>query len=259
LLIEILHKKVKDKRFMRYMARIFKAGMLAGRELKVSEEGVPQGSLCSPVLANIFAHEVLDKWFEETVKAHCAGKVELFRYCDDVIICCRSKKDAHRVRKALHNRFAKYKLKLNEEKTRSVSFSKIAYRRGIRQEVFDFLGFTFYWGRSSQGAIITKVKTSGKRMRAKLKRVNIWCRAVRNRYRLEEIWKMFSIKLEGHIRYYGVSYNTRGVKVFKYRSRRILFGWLNRRSQRKSFTWERFEKMEKFKPLPRARICHSLL
>jgi len=99
--IEIIRKKVKDPRVIRYLIRMFKAGILADGELTVSDEGVPQGSCCSPIIANIFADEVICKWFEKTVKTHCAGEVKLIIYADDLVICCQYQKDAERIKRAL--------------------------------------------------------------------------------------------------------------------------------------------------------------
>jgi RNA-directed DNA polymerase len=257
LLEEMLRKKIKDEKFMRYIKRMFKAGMLSKSTLIISDEGVPQGSCCSPVLANIFAHYVIDEWFEHTVKPRCRDSVELFRYCDDAVICCQSEKDAQRIKLALSKRLAKFKLKLNEKKTKFVSFSKWAYKRGEKQGSFDFLGFSFYWGKSRQGAMVPKVKTSGKRMQSKLKKVKLWVRENKDRNKLPWIWKKFCIKLKGHIRYYGVSYNYR-VKIFVYKALGILYKWLNRRSQRKSFTWEKFWKFVERNSLPQIKVYHKL-
>jgi group II intron reverse transcriptase/maturase len=259
LLLALLREKIRDERFMRYVSRMLKAGVLSEGELTVSDEGVPQGNICSPILANVFAHYVIDEWFEDVVKQHCAGKVELFRYADDAVICCQYENDAKRILRSLVRRLEKYGLKLNEEKTRFVSFSKQAYRQGVKQETFDFLGFTFYIGRSRKGTPIPKVKSSGKRIRVKLKRVNQWARLVRSQYRLAEIWRMFCAKLEGHIRYYGVSFNCAHVSKFLRAATRILFKWLNRRSQRKSFDWKQFNEFLKANPLPRVRIYHTLI
>ena len=140
-----------------------------------------------------------------------------------------------------------------------VTFSKKESAKGVKQEAFDFLGFTFYLGKSRKGQTIPKVKSSGKRIRSKLKKVNDWCKAIRNKYKLPTIWKKFCIKLEGHIRYYGVSYNIRAVTNFLRKATHIMLKWLNRRSQRKSFTWSKFELYLKQHPLPKARICHSLI
>ncbi|MBA2655192.1 MAG: group II intron reverse transcriptase/maturase [Gammaproteobacteria bacterium] len=170
-LVEILSEKIGDKRFLCYISRLHKSGMLAEGVLKKYEEGVVQGSLCNPILSNIYAHYAIDKWMEETVKNHCRGKVELFRYCDDAVICCEHESDAHRIKQALSKRLAKYQLKLNEEKTSLVSFSKKGYQQGKKQGAFDFLGFTFYLEKSRSGTtLLAKVKSSGKRMRSKLKK-----------------------------------------------------------------------------------------
>ncbi len=258
-LLAFLCMKIQDERFLRYVSRMLKAGVLWEGELAVSDEGVPQGSICSPILSNAFAHYVIDEWFENVVKQHCAGKVELFRYADDAVISCQYESDAKRILRALVKRLEKYGLKLNEEKTRFVSFSKRAYGQGVKQEAFDFLGFTFYIGRSRKGTPIPKVKSSGKRLRGKLKRVNQWARSVRSRYPLAEIWRMFRAKLEGHIRDYGVSFNKEHVGKFLQAATRILFKWLNRRSQLKSFDWEQFNLFMNANPLPKARIYHTLI
>ena len=257
LLLGMLREKINDPKFLRYVQRMFKSGVLATGELTVGEEGVPQGSLCSPIFANIFAHTVIDVWLEEVVKSHCAGKVAWFRYADDMVICCEYERDALRVRKALGGRLARYKLALNEQKTRLVDFTRP--RNGHpRPDVFDFLGFTFYWGRSRKGVPLPKVKTSGKRLSAKLKAVNAWGRTIRSRYPLNYIWAVFCAKLRGHIQYYGVSFNTRAVQTFLMKATRILFKWLNRRSQRRSFNWEQFNQFLMANPLPRATVCHAL-
>lgn len=258
LLEQMLREKIKDQRFIRYIVRMFKAGVLSGDELLVNDEGVPQGSICSPVLANIYAHFVIDKWFHDVVKSHCRGRVELFRYADDAIICCGRHEDAVRIKVALGKRLAKFKLELNDSKTKLVSFSKVQTRKGIKQGVFDFLGFTFYLGRSRKGNVVPKVKTSGKRLRSKLTKVNLWARKVRNMARLPVIWKTFQAKLAGHIRYYGVSFNAKRLEQFLAQATCILFKWLNRRSQRKSFNWVQFNCFMQKYPLPRVKIYHPL-
>ncbi len=159
---------------------------------------------------------------------------------------------------ALQQRLATYRLRLHEEKTRLVPFSKQALRRRESQGTFAFLGFRFYWGRSRKGAVIPKVKTSGKRFRAKLRRVKEWVRASKDKDRLTTLWPMFCAKLRGHIRYYGVSFNLAHVRRFLHRATRILWKWLNRRSQRRSRNWEQFQRFLKAHPLPRAQIYHPL-
>lgn len=255
---DLLKVKIRDTKFMRYVSRMLKAGILAEGELSVSDEGVPQGSCCSPVFSNIVAHHVIDEWLEHTVKPLTKGRIKAFRYADDLVICCRYEEDAVRVRKALGKRLEKYKLKLNEEKTKMVNFSKSKTRRGIKQEAFDFLGFTFYLGRSLKGAVIPKVKTCGKRYRSKLNKVKDWAQQIRNRAPLEAIWTTFCDKLRGHVQYYGVSFNSKAVAKFLWEATKIMFKWLNRRSQRKSFDWDKFRLFQKEHPLPEAKVRHKL-
>ena len=184
--------------------------------------------------------------------------VKAFRYADDLVICCRYEEDAQRIKRVLGKRLAKYKLELNEEKTSMVNFSKSNFRRGIKQGSFEFLGFRFYLGKTLKGGTIPKIKTSGKRFRSKLNNVTAWAKKVRNRIPLGEIWKTFCAKLRGHVQYYGVSFNFKMVSKFLYEAKKIIFKWLNRRSQRKSFDWDKFSLFVKKHPLPRAKIVHRL-
>jgi RNA-directed DNA polymerase len=255
---DMLSMKIKDSKFMRYITRMFKSGVLADGELSMNEEGVVQGSCCSPVISNIVAHYVIDTWLEETVKPLMKGMVKAFRYADDLVICCRYEEDAKRIKRVLGKRLAKYKLELNEEKTSMVKFSKSNFRRGIKQGSFEFLGFRFYLGKTLKGGTIPKVKTSGKRFRSKLNNVKAWAKQIRNKIPLGEIWKTFCAKLRGHVQYYGVSFNFNMVAKFLYEARKIIFKWLNRRSQRKSFDWNKFDLFVKKHPLPQAKIVHRL-
>jgi len=252
LLENILKERIKDPKFMRYISRMFKAGVLSKGDLKINDEGVPQGSVCSPILSNIFAHYAIDIWVEEMVKPACKGSVEIFRYADDAVICCQYETDAQKIKRSLVKRLEKFKLQLNEAKTKLVTFDKKAAAQGAKQETFDFLGFMFYWGKSKRGRIIPKLKTKAKAMRTKLKKVKEWIKQERNRKPLKEIWKILQSKLRGHVQYYGISHNIDQVEIFIYGATRIVFKWLNRRSQRKSFTWERFALFCKANPLPEA-------
>lgn len=256
--INIISKKIGDPKLIRYLIRMFKSGVLTDGELIISDEGVPQGSGCSPIIANIFAHVVIDDWMEKTVKMHCAGKVKMVRYADDIVICCQYNRDAERIKSALNNRLTKYGLKMNEDKTKLVKFSRSKQRQGEKQETFNFLGFTFYYAKAQKGYYLVKVKTNGKRFRCKLKKVNEWARTIRNKVRQNEIMKTAAAKVRGHVQYYGISYNSAAVNEFIYHVIRILFKWLNRRSQRKSFAWKQFQKFLNRIKFPGAKICHKL-
>lgn len=259
LLIDILRLRIKDEVFLRYIARTLKAGILRDGNFVVSDEGTPQGSPASPILANIFAHYVLDAWFEEMVKPVMRGKVCMFRYADDFVICCELEYDAQRIMKGLKNRLVKYSLELNETKTKIVSFSRNRLRNGQRQGTFDFLGFTFYIGKSRGKKIpVVKLKTSRKRFVAKLKRVREWVAAHRCKVRMRPLWDMFRRKLQGHIQYYGVSDNTKYVGNFLWEASRIFFKWMNRRSQKKSLTWKQYNNFVKLYPLPIAKVHFKL-
>ena len=253
-----LREKITDEKFIRYIIRMFKAGVLSDGDLKISEEGVPQGSICSPILSNIFAHKVLDEWIEHIIQPYCLGKVKLFRYADDAIICIEKESDAIRIREALPKRLDKYKLILNEEKTKMVKFSRVKVQQGIHQETFNFLGFTFYWGKTRKGIVVPKLKTSSKTMDTKLKKVTEWIKNIRSKAKMKEIWGTFCAKVRGHTQYYGVSFNSKQIQKFHWEATGIVYKWLNRRSQKKSFSWEKFlQFMERF-PLPKARIYHAL-
>jgi RNA-directed DNA polymerase len=258
LLENILRRKIKDPKLMRYIIRMFKAGVLSEGDLRVSEDGVPQGSICSPIFSNIFAHYAIDLWIQEEIKPKCKGTVQLFRYADDAVICCQYEEDAVRLREIMPKYLAEFKLQLNEEKTKLISFDKKKARLGVIQGTFDFLGFTFYFGKSRAGGVIPKLKTRAKTINSKLKKVTTWFKENRNKMRLKELWKTFCAKLRGHVQYYGVSHNLQSVEKFLYESTRIAFKWINRRSQRTSFTWDKFELfLEKFQ-LPKAKIVHRL-
>lgn len=256
--INIIRKKISDPKLIRYLIRLFKSGVLTDGELTISDEGVVQGAVCSPVIANIFAHEVIDDWMKKTVKAHCRGKVKMVRYADDIVICCQYDRDAQRIKSALSHRLTKYGLKMNEDKTKLVKFSKKKQNQNEDQETFDFLGFTLYLGKCRKGYYLVKLKTNGKRFRSKLKKVNEWARTIKDKILLKQIMKIAASKTRGHVQYYGVSYNCTSVNKFVYEVRKILFKWLNRRSQRKSFTWEQFEKFLDKVQFPTAKICHRL-
>lgn len=258
LITSVINKRIGDKKLLRYVARMLKSGILSDGELTVSETGVPQGSICSPIIANAVAHYVLDDWFESVVKTHCRGKVAMFRYCDDLVICCQNAVDGERVRRAMIKRLEKYGMKANAEKTKLIPFSKKRANERQRQGTFDFLGFTFYLGLSQKGRHTPRVKTSGKRFRSKLKKLNQWMKDNRSRYRQDDIWRRLKLSLSGHFNYYGVSLNVNSLVRFKRMALKIVFKWLNRRSQKRSMTWSQFALYIESHPLPSPKVYRQL-
>ncbi len=258
-LLEMLSLKIKDKTFLRYIARMLKVGKVTKQGVKKSECGLAQGSILSPILANIYAHYVIDLWVTKRVPQYSIGKVRMFRYCDDLVLCCTDTRDIEKVLRSLRKRLSKFGLTLNKEKTKEVKFNKYTFERGVKQESFDFLGFTIYLSRARKGNFVTvKVKTSKKTLRAKLANVKTWVRLNRFNGTIRPIWLKFCRKLEGHIAYFGVTNNYEAVAQFLYQARRIFFKWMNRRSQRRSLNWEKFSQFERQYPKPRVKIYHNL-
>ena len=258
-LLEMLSLKIKDKIFLRYIARLLKAGTQTKQGVKKRECGISQGSIVSPILANIYAHYVIDLWLTKRVPKHIIGKAIPYRYGDDLVICCTDTRDTEKVLRSLKKRLAKFGLTLNKEKTRAVRFNRYTFARGIRQESFDFLGFTFYLSRALEGGFVTvKVKTSKKTLRRKLANVKEWVRLNRSNGTMLPIWLKFCRKLKGHIAYFGVTNNGDTVTQFLQQARKVFFKWMNRRSQKPSINWEKFSQFEKQYPMPRTKIYHCL-
>ena len=253
-LVALIRIKIKDERFVRYLVRMLKSGILSEGELLRTAEGTPQGSIVSPILANIFGHYAMDKWFEDSVRKHIRGNAGMFRYCDDCVICVNDREDANNILIAMEGRLKRFGLRMNAKKTRVVPFDKWKARKGMKQGVFTFLGFELYIGRSRKGGVLTKYKTEGKRFRRKLKEVNAWCRRSRSFSKLQNFWKVFCKKLQGHINYYAISHNGRVVERFVDRAVKIFFKWINRRSQRRCMSWEQFQKFLRVFPPPKVTI-----
>ena len=254
--------RVADKKFVRYIVRFLKSGVMDGGEYRNTEKGTPQGGVISPILANIYLHYVLDMWFIENVQEKCKGYTDLVRYCDDFIICAQHKWEAYRILELIKQRFDKFGLELSEEKTKIVEFGRFTVknraREGKRPETFNFLGFTHYCSKSRKGNFKAGRKTEKKRYNKGLKNIQEFVKNNRNFLKMEEIWKRVKAMLIGHNRYYGVSENSRSLRNFRYEVTRILYKWLNRRSQKGSFNWDKFNLFLKRYPLPQPRIYNNL-
>lgn len=244
-MIKFLEHDIADKKFIEIVNKFLKAGIMENGKYLNSEKGTPQGNGASPVLANIYLHYVLDNWFDVMVKRKYKGETYLVRYCDDFVCCFQNKWEAEKFYKELIERFKKFGLELALEKTKILEFGSFAKenrtKRGLgKPETFDFLGFTFYCSEnSSKEYFRCKVKTSKKKFRSKVKAMKQWIKY--NRIMpVKELIKKINLKLRGHYQYYGVTDNTRSVKSFLNTTRYLLFKWLNRRSQKRSYNSETF-------------------
>jgi RNA-directed DNA polymerase len=252
---QMFNDRITDGVLNRLILGWLKAGVMKEGEWQESESGTPQGGVVSPLLANLYLHEVLDKWVEEQVKPKLKGGVKLVRYADDAVLSFSQAEDAQRFYAVLGKRFEKYGLKLHPEKTRLIDFRPPASGEGERR-TFSFLGFTYYWGKSRKGQWIVKVKTEAKRMRRKLKEVGEWCRANRHRPHAWQQAKLRS-KVEGHSRYYGVSHNMEALKRFESAVQWVWRKWMNRRGSRPK-SWEKWRELVGRYPWVKLRIVHSL-
>lgn len=261
LLMKFLEIRIKDRTMLHLIRKFLKAGYIDDRLLVRTEKGTPQGSILSPILANIFLHYVLDEWFETTVKNHTRGYCELIRYADDFVCVVQYADDAERIEKALHNRFNKFELKLHPDKSRKFSFGRFerenAKKQKRRSNTFDFLGFTHYCDKTRKGHFKVGRKTSKKKFVKKCKDMTVWLKGVRNAAKPKEWWETLRSKLRGHYQYYGVSGNYESIEAFYKHTIRVLHKWLNRRSQKHSMSWANFTRYLECYPIPQPEIVHN--
>lgn len=261
-LMKFLQVRIKDPSLLLLIQRFLKAGYLEAGQIVATEQGTPQGGNLSPTLSNVFLHYVLDLWFEKQLKRQVRGVCFLVRYADDFACMVQYQDDAQNMLQALRERFTQFDLALHPEKTRVISFGRYerqnAQRQKRRANTFDFLGFTHYCGTSRRGKFIVGRQTSRKKFRKKCQELRVWLKAVRNVIPVQEWWPVLKAKLMGHYQYYGVSGNMRGIARFYRIALRLVLKWLNRRSQRKSFSWDGFLTYLGHYPLPRPRIVHNL-
>jgi group II intron reverse transcriptase/maturase len=259
-LVEMIEERVTDGSVLRLIGKWIKVGVIEDGRLLVSETGTGQGQPISPLLANIYLHHVLDKWFEDEVKPRLKGEAYEIRFADDAILCFQHKGDAEKVLTVLPKRFEKYGLTLHPEKTRLIEFgryaAKNAGKQGKKPATFNFLGFVHICARSRQGKFTVHVKTIAKRLARGLKAVWEWCRQHRHDP-VSEQQKTLNAKLRGHYQYYGRRTNYRAIRQFYYRVVRIWREWLGRRTRAKPLTWERFPELLRQHPLLPPRITHA--
>jgi group II intron reverse transcriptase/maturase len=256
LLREMLSRRVSDGVITRVVGKWLNAGVMDGDKREYPEKGTPQGGVISPLLSNLFLHEVLDEWFVKIVKPRMKGKASIVRYADDAVIMCELEEDAERIYKVLGLRFEKYGLKIHPEKTQLLDFTKPKGEQNKGNSSFTFLGFTHYWTKSRKGKWLVGRKTNSKKLQRAISAISAWCKANRH-MPVRKQWEMLKAKINGHYAYYGISLNFWSISEFYEQVRVIWQKWLNRRGRKGKRNWNSFVDYLKDWPLPKPRIVHS--
>ena len=258
-LLGFIEHRIADKRVLRLIQKWLRAGVIEDGSWTSSDEGTPQGASVSPLLANVYLHYVLDLWAEQWRRRHAHGDMVIVRWADDFIVGFEHRDDAERFHDDLRERFAKFALELNAEKTRLIEFGRHAVRdrkaRGLgRPETFDFLGFTHICAKTRKGRFMLKRKTVSKRMAAKLREVKTSLMA-RRHLPIPDQGRWLASVVRGHLAYYAVPGNIDMVMAFRTQATRHWCRALRRRSQRHRLDWERMNRLST-RWLPPARIQH---
>jgi len=237
ILIEMLRHDIKDKRFIALLNKWLKAGIMTAENIiEKPDKGTPQGGVISPILANIYLHYILDLWFEKVVKKNLEGESMMIAYADDFVCAFRYHKDAIKFKEALEKRFKKFGLELAKEKTNLIKFSRFSKDRNGS---FDFLGFTYKWIISRKGKDIITHITSKKKFKASVQKIKQWIKENRHK-RIRKLIELLNMKLKGYYNYYGLVGNSKMLYKMDLVVKRLLYKWMNRRSQRRSFNWVDF-------------------
>lgn len=261
-MMRCLEVRISDPNLLGLINKFLKAGIVDAGQFISTDQGTPQGGNLSPLLANIYLHYVLDLWFEKKFKPQAKAPMSLIRYCDDFVVCCESEMDAKTFLESLKTRLSEFNLAVHDEKTRIIKFGQrewyLASKQKRKAESFNFLGFTHYATKSRRGKWILGHKTTKGNFSRKLKEIKVWIKSIRNLRKLDEWWPILKAKLAGHINYFGISGNHRWINQFRTRVISLALKWINRRSQRKSMTWDKYNLYLQKNPLPEAKICFSL-
>ncbi len=251
-LIRMLEQRIDDRAFLDLIRKWLKAGILEedGR-VYYPVTGTPQGGVVSAVLANIYLHFVLDLWFEKFVQPRAKGDVLIMRFADDFVCCFQYQEDLQKLQNDIEGRLGKFNLELSKEKTKAIKFTRFETKKS---ETFVFLGFEYRWILSQKNKPLVSMKTARKKFLLSLSAMQNWIKSKRCVEGTEELMEQWRAKLQGHYNYYGVSGNASMLNSFYYLSCKIVFKWLNRRSQRRSYNWRGFTELMKSFAIPRPRI-----
>lgn len=260
-LIRFLEYRIKDPIFLRIVKRFLKAGVMDNGMLMHDDSGTPQGGLASSVLANIYLHYVLDVWFEKKFAKTCQGNARLVRYADDYVACFNREEEARRFLTEMQERLNQFGLEVEPSKTVLLRFGSQAPKEcgkdgNKRPATFNFLGFTHYVGKSRKGRFVVGRKTQRERIAKKLKEVDQRVAKLRTEGG-KAMMDYAKRHLVGHVTYYGISGNAKQIRNYAYLISRVLFKWLNRRSQKRSFNWHKFSnKLKEW--MPSLKLQHNL-
>jgi group II intron reverse transcriptase/maturase len=262
-MLRFVEHRIADPHFLRILRRFLKAGIMEDGAFVATDTGTPQGGLVSPVLSNIYLHYVLDLWFEKKFRKTCQGEAHLVRYADDFLACFAHQADAERFHRELSERLAQFALEVEPSKTKRLRFGRFAqqhcHKDGLeRPETFTFLGFTHYVSTSRSGQFLVGRRTDTQRMRRKLRELKERLKSLRIKGG-RAMTDYLRLHLLGYQQYYGVSGNSGPLRAYTRQAAKLLFKWLNRRSQRRSITWARFlELWKQGYVIPKPRIVHHL-
>lgn len=257
-IIKFVESRIKDPNIIRLVRRMLKAGIMKDFTFELTEEGSGQGSVCSPILANLYMHYVLVWWFKERIQPKLRGYSGLVVYADDFVLAFQYKDEAEKFYELLKRRMGNFGLSLEEEKSRLIEFGRFAEntcaKRGTKPGTFTFLGFTHYCSKNRNGKFRVKRKTSRKKFSKKLKEVHRKIADMRT-MPIKDIVKKLNEILVGYYHYYGITDNLRSLSAFRYEVLKELYYWLNRRSQRRSYRWVDFLYMiDNYHPLAIPKI-----
>ena len=258
--MKFIESRIKDPNITRLTRRVLKSGTMHETEYEEAGGGAGQGNISSPIIANIYLHYVLLWWFKEKVQPGLKGYSGIVLYADDFVACFEYREEAEEFYRRLKHRMEYFGLDLEEEKSRLIEFGRNAVKGGTldrKAETFDYLGFTHFCSQSRDGRFRVKRKTSRKKLTKKMKEVHMRIREMRHKPIKEIIGKLNQI-LTGHYQYYGITDNIKSLTKMQHMVKKSLYEWLNRRSQRKSYTWEGFQEMLKVYPLSEPRIRVSV-